>query len=386
MKILHTADWHLGAKLENRDRIEEQTRIIQEISTIANENNVSIVIIAGDIFHNSTPSAPAEDLFYKAIDSLSDNGNRLVFVLSGNHDDPQRLSACKPLAQKHNILVATELDCVDITKTKLDGRVRITDAGKGYVRVKVADEECVISFLPFITEQKCISIAGKDNYNDSVKALASLGASHFSSETLNIFTSHLFVAGAKLGNADEVKVGDVMAVSPSSFPQNAHYIALGHLHRPQKIGNNIYYSGSATELRFKDSVPCVIILEGNKKGVTNVFEVPIKSACNLIKIKVNNIANAYKELAYTNEKELIELTFVQNSPLKASEIKELKRLFPNLVSVKLELTKEVQANNDIKSRKNLNDKDLFIDFYKHTVGTEPDKRLVDLFLEIREEG
>lgn len=91
MKILHTADWHLGAKLENRDRIEEQTRIIQEISTIANENNVSIVIIAGDIFHNSTPSAPAEDLFYKALDSLSDNGNRLVFVLSGNHDDPHQL-------------------------------------------------------------------------------------------------------------------------------------------------------------------------------------------------------------------------------------------------------------------------------------------------------
>lgn len=386
MKILHTADWHLGAKLENRDRLEEQTKIVQEIATIARENNVSVVIIAGDIFHNSTPSAGAEDLFYKAIESLSDNGDRLVFVLSGNHDDPQRLAACKPLAQKHNIIVATEFDCVDITKVKLNGRVRITDAGKGYVRVKVADEECVIAFLPFITEQKCLNLSGKESYNDGIKELALIGASHFSSETLNIFTSHLFVAGAKLGNADEVKVGDVMAVAPSAFPQNAHYVALGHLHRPQKIKDNIYYSGSATELRFKDSVPCVMVFEGNKNGISNVVEVPIKSACNLIKIKVNNIANAYKELAYTNENELIELTFVQDTPLKASEIKELKRLFSNLVAVKLELTRNLEAESNVKSRKNLNDKDLFIDFYKHMVGTEPDKQLVDLFLEIREEG
>lgn len=384
MKILHTADWHLGAKLEGRDRILEQTKIVQDIAKIADDYDVSVVIIAGDIYHNSTPSAMAEDLFYSAIEKLSDNGNRLVFVLNGNHDDAERLGACKPLAEKHNIIVATNLDSVDITRTKVDARVRITDAGKGYIRLKAGEEECVLAYLPFFGEQKCKELVLKDiSYNDCIRELSNIGASHFSSEAFNVFVSHLFVAGAKLGEGDEIKVGDVMAVNPINLPAKAHYIALGHLHRIQKVRENIFYSGSATELRFKDSVPCVIVAEGNKSGLISVKEVPIKSACNLVKIKVKNMAQAYKELSFTNENELVELTFVQDNPLRASEIKELKKLFSNLVSVRLELTIATDEIKEVKSRRNLNDKDLFIDFYKHTVGIEPDKRLVEMFLEIR---
>ena len=81
MKILHTADLHLGARLDTRDREAEQRKILNEITAVANGVNADIVIVAGDVYHNSTPSAQAEDMFFDFVDKISDGGNRLVFVL-----------------------------------------------------------------------------------------------------------------------------------------------------------------------------------------------------------------------------------------------------------------------------------------------------------------
>lgn len=382
MKIMHTADWHLGAKLEGRDRTDEQIAILNEMADIADRFDVSAVLVAGDVYHNSMPSAEAEDMFFDAVDRLSSNGNRLVFVLAGNHDDALRLGASRPLANKHNIIFACDDQFVDVSKVKLDGRVRIIDAGKGFIRIKSGEEEAVIAYLPFVAEGKAKELAGCDDYGQSIKILAQQGASHFSSEAFNIFVSHLFVAGGSMGEGDTVNVGQALAVAPDVMPQKAHYVALGHLHRTQKIGENIFYSGSTTSLRFKDNEPNVLIVEGDKSGALSVKTVPIKSACSLIKKKVSNIAFAYKELSYTSPNELVELTFVQSMPLKASEIKELKRQFPNLVSVRLELSGDKKVEAGV-SRRELNDRDLFVEFYKHQTGSEPDERLVEMFLEIR---
>ena len=110
MKFLHTGDWHLGAKTNGRDRLAEQKRTIDEIESIANHENVDCVIIAGDVFNTASPSADAEELFFDAIQKLSNNGDRFIFVLAGNHDDPTRLSAGLPLASKHNIALVSSLE------------------------------------------------------------------------------------------------------------------------------------------------------------------------------------------------------------------------------------------------------------------------------------
>ena len=110
MKFLHTADWHLGAKTNGRDRLAEQKRTLDEIESIATHENVDCVIIAGDVFNTATPSAETEELFFETIQKLSNGGDRFVFVLAGNHDDPTRLSAGLPLASKHNIALASSLE------------------------------------------------------------------------------------------------------------------------------------------------------------------------------------------------------------------------------------------------------------------------------------
>lgn len=99
MKILHTSDWHLGKRLENFARIEEQRDFLLEIEQIADNNNVDAVIIAGDLFDTFSPPIDALELFYKSLKKISKNGKRPVIAIAGNHDSPDRIAAPDPLAK-----------------------------------------------------------------------------------------------------------------------------------------------------------------------------------------------------------------------------------------------------------------------------------------------
>ena len=98
MIILHTSDWHLGKRLDEFSRIEEQNEVLQEICDIADNENANVIIIAGDLFDTFNPPTEAVELFYKTLKKLSKNGNRAVIALAGNHDSPERIEAPDPLA------------------------------------------------------------------------------------------------------------------------------------------------------------------------------------------------------------------------------------------------------------------------------------------------
>jgi len=93
MRFIHTSDWHLGKTLEGHSRIEEQEKFCEDFIKLVEEKNIDLVIIAGDIYDTYNPPAQAERLFYKTVSKLADNGRRCVFIISGNHDNPERLSA-----------------------------------------------------------------------------------------------------------------------------------------------------------------------------------------------------------------------------------------------------------------------------------------------------
>ena len=386
MKILHTADWHLGAKIEGKDRLAEQEKILNEIAQIADDYDVSGVIIAGDVFHNKMPSGEAEDLFFKAVEKLSDNGNRLVFVLSGNHDDSLRLGASEPLALRHNIILATDLDAVDIRRTRTDVRSRIVDAGRGFIKFKRGEEQTTIAFLPFMGANQTKELAGLDDYKESVKKISNELASNFSSDSFNLFVGHLFLAGGKLNDGQTISVGEALSVSPVDLPEKAHYIALGHLHSAKKLGQNCYYSGATIELRVKDKRPQVNIIDGDKNGVNNVFGVTLTSTIDVKEITASNIAFAYKKISEEAANDYVYLTISEPTALKASDLRDLKQTYPNIVNVKItpmiNLNEETLTSVDFK---NLSDRELFVKFYFETTGREPTDELVNLFLECRGE-
>ncbi len=105
MRILHTSDWHLGRTLEGRSRLEEQVMFIDELCGIVEAEAVDLVLIAGDVFDTVNPPAAAEELFYDALNRLADGGKRGIVVIAGNHDNPERLCAASPLAERNGIIL-----------------------------------------------------------------------------------------------------------------------------------------------------------------------------------------------------------------------------------------------------------------------------------------
>ena len=383
MRVLHTADWHLGVKTMGKDRLNGQKVTIDEINDICNEKNIDVVIIAGDVYNTSTPTALAEDLFYDSVEKLSNNGDRLVVVLSGNHDDPERLCAGLPLTYAHNIVLAGDLNALRAEKFVKGKSIEVYEAGEGYIKAKKNGEIITISYLPFDSTLKARPNIENISYSALVGDVAKDCSKAFSEESFNVFVSHLFVVGSRITRDRFVSVGDAFAVSKEDLPK-ADYTALGHIHSNQNVADNIYYSGGLTRLRAGEYDICVNIVENLGHDV-RVERVVLNTPEKYVAITAKSIQEAELELKKLKEEDLAELTFVVSEPLKASEIKALKRDYPMIVSVALELVSENEkiSKRGAVSRRNLSDKELFVAFYNRKKGVDPRDSLVDLFIEIK---
>ena len=133
MKILHTADWHLGKNLEGQSRMDEQEEFLNDFVKIVEQNNIDLIMIAGDVYDNSNPPARAEKMFYDTLKRLSGNRERLTLVISGNHDNPDRLVAAGPLARDHGIIMVgtpkTVVSCGEY------GNHKVIESGEGFIEV-----------------------------------------------------------------------------------------------------------------------------------------------------------------------------------------------------------------------------------------------------------
>ncbi|MDU3724668.1 MAG: exonuclease subunit SbcD, partial [Clostridium celatum] len=152
MRILHTGDWHLGKNLEGQSRMDEQEAFLNDFIDIVEENNIDLVIIAGDVYDSSNPPARAEKMFYDTLKKLSKNGERLTLVIAGNHDNPERLVAAGPLAMEHGIIM------VGTPKTVVQpgqyGKHRVVNSGEGFVEIEINGEKSVILTVPYPSEKR----------------------------------------------------------------------------------------------------------------------------------------------------------------------------------------------------------------------------------------
>lgn len=382
MKFLHTADWHLGAKTNGRDRLAEQKRTLDEIESIATHENVDCVIIAGDIFNTATPSAETEELFFETIQKLSNGGDRFVFVLAGNHDDPTRLSAGLPLASKHNIALVSSLAKLSESSFNKNGLIKVVETGKGHLKIKKNEEIATIAYLPYPSESRITEkVDSTLSYAEKVSEWAQISASAFTDDTFNIFVSHLFMVGSKT-NDSIIKVGDIMAVPTNMIPK-ADYTALGHIHSAQELGNNIFYSGAITKLNVKNEELSVNIVESENGKLVDIKKIALKNPAKYQKLSVSSIEEAADQLLNYDNLDIIELEIVQTEPLSASSIKALKKDFPCISNISLIRPTNTSSGIKQASRIATNDVDLFKDFYKSVRGVEPSEDLVKMFLECK---
>ncbi len=385
MRILHTSDWHIGKRLMTRLRLDEQEEVLEEILSICNNNNIDIVLVAGDVFDTYLPPADAEDLFFKMITKFAENG-RAVVIISGNHDDNVRLSASTPLAEKNGIYIIGNIN--QIPSINLTRRIKIVSSGACYLVLENENGERVyLNTLPFPNESRFNESKNEDeSYLDKMKRWSSIGEKEFKGDMPYIFMSHLFVAGGQVCDSERrIDVGGERAVPLSALP-DADYIALGHLHKRQVFSQKkVIYSGSILQYAFDEAntKKSVTIFDATENGIENIQEIELLKGKKLVRLESNSVGDGLDLLQKYSDGCFIELTLNLKEPLTTLETKALQEQNGNLISLKTNILSQ-DFNGDITSKRDLSSKELFEEYYKSLYEVEPPQELMSLYLELLE--
>lgn len=400
MRILHTADWHLGKTLEGYSRLQEQEKFLQDLIEISEARDVDLILLCGDIYDSHNPPALAEKLFYKSMKQLAGEGKRAIVVIAGNHDNPERLMAASPLAYEHGLILLGKPGSVSLTGKF--GDFEIQEAGEGYVKLKIRGEEAVILTLPYPSEKTLNEIISleddeeekRKSYSERVGKFFAELSRHYKEDTINLAMAHLYISGGEESDSErQIQLGGSLAVDPAMLP-DAQYIALGHLHRPQKSrgkDKNAYYSGSPlqyskSEIHYAKSVYLVDLKVGEEARIATVYLQNHKA----IEVwECDSIEAALQKCAENEEGDKwVYIDIKTDRVLTQAEIKEMKGIRKDIVQIR-----PIFEGDDERDKKDLYDyealkiDDLFKEFYFDRRASEAPQDIMDLFYEIiQEEG
>jgi len=381
--------------LENINRIEEQRQFIDELCGIADSEAVDLVLIAGDIYDTYNPSSAAEELFYDAVDRLNAKGTRAVIVVAGNHDSPDRLCAASPLAYKNGIVL---LGYPGSDAMIYPNHPAILQAGPGWLEVKPGSSEhsAVIIALPYPSESRLEQLISADSreeklqeaYSDKIAELLRYLSSNFRGDTINLIVSHLYLRDGKTSDSER-QLGGVLVVDPGRLPDNAHFIALGHLHRPQRIKSApspTYYSGSPIAYSFSetDYSKVVYIVDAIPGKAAEVKEVYLSSGKPLKQWRAKN--GIEEALSWCEEgrdrNAWIDLEIHTDRAITTEEQKKLRELNPGIINIRPVVTGEKESAISFESREGKKVEELFRDYYRYRTGMEAASEMVETFLEV----
>ncbi|MRT93921.1 exonuclease SbcCD subunit D C-terminal domain-containing protein [Ancylomarina sp. 16SWW S1-10-2] len=251
MKILHTSDWHLGHRLHEQSQYEEQSQFLDWLETYIKREEISILLVSGDIFDTGVPSTQSQKMYYDFLIKLIHSSCKHVVITGGNHDAPGTINAPKEL------LSALQVQVVGKVTENVEDEV---------FQLSVGDEQVIVAAVPYMRDQDIRRAVAGESFDDIgdrykmalVNHYTEVGAYCESIKTENvpvIGMGHLFAIGGSTSESEQsIYVGNLGDIGAEDFPKIFDYIALGHLHRPQKAGgtNHIRYSGSPTILSFSE--------------------------------------------------------------------------------------------------------------------------------------
>ena len=400
MRILHTGDWHLGKNLEGASRMDEQELFLNDFVDIVEKNKVDLVIIAGDVYDNSNPPVRAEKMFYDTLKKLSKNGERLILVIAGNHDNPERLVAAGPLAMDHGIIMSgtpkTVIQCGEY------GQHKVINSGEGFIEVEINNEKAVILTVSYPCEKRLNEVlygemdSDEDRvktYGERIKSLFDSLEKNYRSDTINLVVSHLFAMGSEEGGSERsIQLGGSYIVNGSCFPKEAQYIALGHVHKPQIVpGTNkkARYSGSPLHYNKKEiniTKKCFIIdVKANEECVVNEIELKVYKPIEIWKCE--SISDAIDKCEENKDRNCwVYLEVKCDRYIREDEIKKMKGIKKDI----LEIIPKLQSDEEDESAVTIQEKsfeEIFREFYKKERNIEADDEVVNLLLKlVSEEG
>ncbi len=400
MKILHTADWHIGKKLDNFSRLDEQRAVLDEICNIAVAQNVDAVIVAGDLFDNFNPSAEATELLYSTLHRLANNGKRAVIAIAGNHDSPERIQVPDALARVCGIIFVG-FPNAEITAFSTEGRIKITKTHPGFFEIQLPNCKFPLRVIhtPYANEQRLKTFLGTENQEDSLrnhleKHWAELADNYLDNHGFNLLATHLFVmkeGGEKPEEPDDERpilhIGGAQAIYTHNFPKQVHYVALGHLHRYQIIDTKpapAVYSSSPLAYSFSeaDQTKYVVILEALPGELSSYNRIELKEGKKLKRVRFNDIEKSIEWLA-ANPECLVELTIESDNFLEAFDKKRMLEAHSGIIQIIPQIKRIEDAEHSQQIDLTVGIDKLFEEYFKSkNKGQAPSEGLLEVFKEV----
>ncbi|MBE5801830.1 MAG: exonuclease SbcCD subunit D [Clostridiales bacterium] len=353
MKFLHLSDLHLGKQMNDLSLLADQEVILQQIVSIAQNEQVDAVLIAGDVYQRSSPQAEAMALFDRFVTQLVSLGKK-IFVISGNHDSALRISYFSSLVRTAGVYV--------------------TEAFEGAMQsisLKDGEEDVVIWMLPFLRPAQVKRKLPQEKittYQEAVEAV--LRQSNIDPKKRNILMCHQFITGCETSDSEERSVGGVENIDASVFDV-FDYVALGHIHKPQKIlRDTLRYAGSPLKYSFSEHnhKKSVTVIDMPQKGNTLVRTIPLKPLHD-----VRLIEGTMVEIACLPYSEDYVWVTVHDELVPPDARVTLSVTFPNMMKFSV-VNSKTKYDMDVLATQSMEDKsvsELFADFYRLQNNDQP---------------
>lgn len=331
MKILHTSDWHIGKQLHKYDLNEDLDLFFEWLINFIKNENIDVLLVSGDIFDQANPSQAAYKQYYDLLKQLI-NLDCKIILTGGNHDSAAVLNAPAELLKAFDIsVVGGAMD-------------EISDM---FISVEKNNEKIVVAAIPFLKDRDIRKSIAGETYATKIEQIKSGLRSYFSalnkhynenhSDAVFFVMGHLYVQGSQISDSErEIQIGNQAGVEANMFEGIPHYVALGHIHKPQVISReqNIHYCGSPIPLSFSEKEDSkqinVITVENNK--IANVEMVPIPKHRNLVAIEGSLQEVEYKLNSYFEETKLMSLADIIVN--EERESLETQQQFEELISTR----------------------------------------------------
>lgn len=357
MKFAHISDLHLGKRVHQFSMIEEQKYILEKIIEIAKEEQIDGILIAGDVYDKIYPSAEAVALFDSFLVKLAKEEIQ-VFVISGNHDSPERIAFLGQLTRKAGVYLSP------VYQGKIEPVTKEDEFGKVHIYL-----------LPFIKPVHVRHFFPEEivtNYTEAMQIV--VNHMNLNKEERNILVAHQFVTGAMRSDSEEISVGGLDNIDARCF-EDFDYVALGHIHRPQNMtSEKIRYSGTPLKYSFSESQDkkSVTIIEFGKKGEMNIKEILLTPLHDMVKIRglfaeVMNPMN-FPQLDVNS---YLHITLLDEMDIPAA-FNRLVGVYPNLMQMEYDNLRTRERKN-LQVRKEvaqISPQDMFASLYE-TMNNQP---------------
>ena len=376
MKILHLADLHIGKIIFEQSLLEDQEYMLNKIIEKIKEENIDAILIAGDVYDRSIPQADAIDLLDRFLNILIKELKKKVFIIAGNHDSKERLGFGNKIFENEGLFISS----------KYEGKIKKVELQDEYGKLN-------IYMLPFIKpiEVKKYFDDESLSYDETIKKI--IEKEDIDESQRNIILTHQFVTAigeeVERTESEVLTLGGTDNVDISNY-NKFDYVAIGHVHRPQRIGRDTArYAGtmlkySFSEVNHKKTMP---IIDFKEKGNIDIKLVELKPLRDMREIKgpIEKLLENYEE---ENANDYIRAIITNEEPVYDA-IGQLRRIYPNVLKLEVQNSK-ILSNIEFKTEnlqkvKSKSEVELFNEFYKFQNNIELNVEQKNLIQEVVKE-